>query len=100
MGGCDAPGGIRPAGSLGRLRRWRAGGIGLGTAGLAVDWPVVLEAFGVGVLILNPHTDEHLLRQFRARTSWAEDFRNQDAVILVRMGHDGRNAEPTPPQVG
>lgn len=95
IGGRDAPGGVRPAGSPGRVRASQAGVVGLRTAGLVVDWPAVLEAFGVGVLILNPRADEHLLQQFRARTSWAEDFRNQDAVILVRTGHDVLKSEPT-----
>jgi hypothetical protein len=88
IGGGHAPGGVRPAGSLGWVRRSRAGLAEPGTAGRVVDWPTVLEALGVGVLILNPRADRHLFQQFRARTGWAEDFANYDAVILVRTGTD------------
>jgi hypothetical protein len=51
---------------------------------ISVDWPEVLDAYGVEFLVLDPHDDRELLSLFRSQPGWAVDFEDEEMALLVR----------------
>jgi hypothetical protein len=51
-----------------------------------VDWPEVLDVYGVEFLVLDPHDDRELLNLFRSQPGWRVDFEDEDMALLVRAG--------------
>jgi hypothetical protein len=49
-----------------------------------VDWPQVLDAYGVEFLVLDPHDDRELLDLFRSQPGWRVDFEDEEMALLVR----------------
>jgi hypothetical protein len=52
----------------------------------SVDWPQVLDKYGVEFLVLDPHDDHELLDLFRSQPGWRVDFEDEDMALLVRAG--------------
>jgi hypothetical protein len=51
-----------------------------------VDWPEVLDVYGVEFLVLDPHDDRELLNLFRSQPGWRVDFEDEEMALLVRAG--------------
>lgn len=53
---------------------------------ISVDWPQVLDEYGVEFLVLDPHDDRELLDLFRSQPGWVVDFEDEEMALLVRAG--------------
>jgi hypothetical protein len=49
-----------------------------------VDWPQVLDEYGVEFLVLDPDDDRELLDLFRSQPGWRVDFEDEEMALLVR----------------
>ncbi|MEJ2557051.1 MAG: hypothetical protein P8186_12625 [Anaerolineae bacterium] len=68
---------------------------------ISVDWPEALDAYGVEVLVLDPHHDRELLDLFRSQPGWRVDFEDEEMALLVRAGSaHGDTGRATPPKPG
>jgi hypothetical protein len=52
--------------------------------GLDTDWLGVFDEYGVGFLILGPHTDGDLVNLLRSQPGWRIDFEDTEAVLFAR----------------